>query len=176
LFRRLLHNMTNSVGDRGLEHHTLSLEASEIHAHELARLEHRSCTIILPPREVKCKMFATDWLPLSVVWRGRIAHQSAIFGSRRFCSVGAFPSHPIEPRTRPGCCMRFLGSIFKTATMTCNFPSPPSTQLGREVWPSHESMTPKRFEPEAIPREISSRSVSVSARSDRCRSAGTNSP
>src|SRR6202140_5968597 len=94
--------MTNSVGDRSLEHHTLSLEASEVHAHGLARLEHRSCTIILPPREVKCKVFATDWLSVSVVWRGRISQQSAIFGSGRFCSVGAFPSHGIEPRTRPG--------------------------------------------------------------------------
>jgi hypothetical protein len=50
--------VTNSVGDRSLEHHTLSLKASEVHAHELARLEHLSCTSILPPREVKRKVFA----------------------------------------------------------------------------------------------------------------------
>jgi hypothetical protein len=53
--------MTNSVGDRSLEHHTLGLEASEVNAHDLARLEHRSCTKILPPREAKCKVFAMDW-------------------------------------------------------------------------------------------------------------------
>jgi hypothetical protein len=46
--------VTNSVGDRSLEHYTLGLEASKVHAHELTRLEHRSCTKILPPREVKC--------------------------------------------------------------------------------------------------------------------------
>jgi ATP-dependent DNA ligase len=54
--------VTNSVGNRSLEHYTLRLKASEGHAHELARLEHRSCTKILPPREVKCNPFATDWL------------------------------------------------------------------------------------------------------------------
>ena len=53
----LFHNVTNSVGDRGLEHHTLGLQASKVHTHELARLEHHSCTKILPLREVKCKPF-----------------------------------------------------------------------------------------------------------------------
>jgi len=57
LFRGLFHNVTNSVGDRGLEHHTLGLQASKVHTHELARLEHHSCTKILPLREVKCKPF-----------------------------------------------------------------------------------------------------------------------
>jgi len=105
LFRRLFHNMTNSVGDRSLEHHTLSLEASEVHAHELARLEHRSCTIILPPREVKCKVFATDWLfGIGCVARANLA---AISNFRKWEILfgGAFPSRGIEPRTRPGCCM-----------------------------------------------------------------------
>ena len=59
-FRSLFHNVTSSVGDRSPEHYTLGLEASEVHAYDLARLEHRSCTKILPPREVKCKPFAMD--------------------------------------------------------------------------------------------------------------------
>ena len=42
LFRGLFHNVTNSFGDRGLEHHTLGLQASKVHTHELARLEHHS--------------------------------------------------------------------------------------------------------------------------------------
>src|SRR6266404_2288159 len=42
MFRSLFHNVTNSVGDGSLEHYTLGLEASEVHAHDLARLEHRS--------------------------------------------------------------------------------------------------------------------------------------
>ena len=58
LFRGLFHDVTNGVGDRGLEHHAFGLQASKIHAHELARLEHRFCTKILPLREVKCKPFA----------------------------------------------------------------------------------------------------------------------
>src|ERR1700730_17782675 len=101
--------MTHSVGDRSLEHYTLSLEASEVHAHELARLEHRPCTIILPPREVKCKVFATDWISVSVMWRGRIPQQLEILGRGIFCSVGAFPSGGIEPRTRPG---RYMMAAF----------------------------------------------------------------
>ena len=50
--------MTNSISDRSLKQYTFGLEAGEVHAHELARLEHGSCTTILPPREVKCKVFA----------------------------------------------------------------------------------------------------------------------
>jgi hypothetical protein len=53
--------VTNSVGDCSLEHYTLGLEASEVHPHDLARLKHRSHTRILPPQEVKCKVFAMDW-------------------------------------------------------------------------------------------------------------------
>jgi hypothetical protein len=30
----------DGVGDRSLEHHTLGLKASEVHTHDLARLEH----------------------------------------------------------------------------------------------------------------------------------------
>src|SRR6266851_3582769 len=49
LFRGLFDNVTNSVGDRGLEHHTLGLQASKVHTHELARLEHHSCPTKDPP-------------------------------------------------------------------------------------------------------------------------------
>ncbi len=59
LFRGLFDNVTNRVGDRSLEHHTLGLEASQVHTHELARLEHRSCAKIVPLREVKYKPFPT---------------------------------------------------------------------------------------------------------------------
>jgi hypothetical protein len=58
LFRGLFHNVANGVGDCGLEHHALGLQASKVHTHELARLKHRFCTMILPLREVKCKPFA----------------------------------------------------------------------------------------------------------------------
>jgi hypothetical protein len=40
LFRSLFHNVANSVGDRSLEHYTLGLQASKVHTHELAGLEH----------------------------------------------------------------------------------------------------------------------------------------
>lgn len=40
LFRSLVHNVGNSVGDRGLEHDTLGLQAGKVHTHELAGLEH----------------------------------------------------------------------------------------------------------------------------------------
>ena len=55
--RSLLHNVANSVGDRGLEHYTLGLQPSKVHTHKLAGLEHDSCTRILPLRHVKCKPF-----------------------------------------------------------------------------------------------------------------------
>src|SRR5260370_14713762 len=55
LFRSLFHNVGNRVGDRGLEHHALGLQAGEVHTHELARLQHDFYTKILPPRVVKCK-------------------------------------------------------------------------------------------------------------------------
>jgi hypothetical protein len=42
LFRGLLHDMGDGVGDRGLKHHAFGLEAGKIHAHELACLEHES--------------------------------------------------------------------------------------------------------------------------------------
>jgi hypothetical protein len=53
LFRSLFHNVADSVGDGGLEHHTLGLQAGQVHTHELARLQHDSK--ILPLRAVKCK-------------------------------------------------------------------------------------------------------------------------
>ena len=40
LFRGLFDDVANGVGDRSLKHHALSLEAREVDAHELARLEH----------------------------------------------------------------------------------------------------------------------------------------
>ena len=42
LFRSLLHNVANSVGDRGLEHHALGLQTGKVHTHELAGLENGS--------------------------------------------------------------------------------------------------------------------------------------
>src|SRR5229473_5551960 len=53
LFRSLFHNVANSVGDRGLEHHTLGLQAGQVRTHELARLQHDSKIVAL--RAVKCK-------------------------------------------------------------------------------------------------------------------------
>src|SRR5882762_9760979 len=53
LFRSLFHNVGNGVGDRGLEHDTLGLEAGQVHTHELAGLQHDSK--IVPLRAVKCK-------------------------------------------------------------------------------------------------------------------------
>ena len=57
LFRSLLHDVANCVGDRGLEHDALSLQASKVHTHELARLQHGFDTKILPLRAVKYKLF-----------------------------------------------------------------------------------------------------------------------
>jgi hypothetical protein len=42
LFRGLFHDVANGVGDRSLEHYSLGLEASKVHTHDLARLEHHS--------------------------------------------------------------------------------------------------------------------------------------
>jgi hypothetical protein len=47
LVRGLCHDMANCVGDRGLEHYAFGLQAGEVHAHELARLEHQSYMQIL---------------------------------------------------------------------------------------------------------------------------------
>ena len=53
LFRSLFHNVGDSVGDRGLEHHTFGLQAGQVHTHELAGLEHDSKIVAL--RGAKCK-------------------------------------------------------------------------------------------------------------------------
>jgi hypothetical protein len=53
LLRGLFDYVTNGVGDRGLEHYSLSLKASKIHTHDLARLEHADDHPTLP--EVKRK-------------------------------------------------------------------------------------------------------------------------
>jgi hypothetical protein len=55
LLGSLFHEMGNSVGDRGLEHDTLGLQAGEVHAHELSGLEDNSDTKIFPLRVAKCK-------------------------------------------------------------------------------------------------------------------------
>src|SRR5260370_42621537 len=47
LFRSLLHDVANRVGDRGLEHDALGLQAGQVHTHELAWLESGSHTKIL---------------------------------------------------------------------------------------------------------------------------------
>lgn len=57
LFRSLLHNVANGVGDRSLEHHALGLKAGQVHTHELAGLEHDSKIVAL--RAVKCKVSPT---------------------------------------------------------------------------------------------------------------------
>lgn len=53
LFRSLLHDVANSVGDRGLEHDAFGLQAGQVHTHKLARLQHDSKIVTL--RVVKCK-------------------------------------------------------------------------------------------------------------------------
>ena len=54
--------MTNSVGDRGLEHYALGLNASKVHTHGLAGLEHDSCTRILQLRDVQMQAVSDGWL------------------------------------------------------------------------------------------------------------------
>jgi hypothetical protein len=44
LFRSLFHNVPDGVGDRGLEHHALGLEASKVDAHDLTRFQRRFLT------------------------------------------------------------------------------------------------------------------------------------
>ena len=53
LFRSLLHDVANSIGDRGLEHDAFGLQAGQVDTHELAWLQHDSK--IVPLRAVKCK-------------------------------------------------------------------------------------------------------------------------
>jgi hypothetical protein len=53
LFGSLFHDVGNRVGDRGLEHHALGLQAGQVYTHELAGLQHDSK--IVPLRAVKCK-------------------------------------------------------------------------------------------------------------------------
>jgi hypothetical protein len=55
LFRSLFHNVGNSVGDRGLEHDALGLQAGKVYAHELAWLQHDTKILLL--RAVKGKPF-----------------------------------------------------------------------------------------------------------------------
>ncbi len=80
LFRSLFHDVGNSVGDRGLEHYALGLEAGEVYAHELAGLEHDSYRKIVPLRVVKCKAFrmipeacGESKRPLAPRWLGVLA-------------------------------------------------------------------------------------------------------
>src|SRR6266478_7356009 len=55
LFGGLFHDVGNRVGNRGLEHDALGLQAGEVHTHELSGLECRAHMKIVPPRAVKCK-------------------------------------------------------------------------------------------------------------------------
>ena len=52
----MLHNVADSVSDRGLEHDALGLEAGEVHTHELSGLECRGHGKMVPPEAVKCKL------------------------------------------------------------------------------------------------------------------------
>ena len=52
-FAGLFENVGNDVGDRGLKHHALGLEPSEVHSYDLARLKHPKAHPTLP--EVKRK-------------------------------------------------------------------------------------------------------------------------
>ena len=52
----LFDNVGNGVGDRGLEHDALGLEAGEVHTHELSGLECRGHGKMVPPEAVKCKL------------------------------------------------------------------------------------------------------------------------
>ena len=47
LFGGLFHDVANGIGHCGLEHYAFGLQAGEVHAHELACLEHRSYRQIL---------------------------------------------------------------------------------------------------------------------------------
>ena len=38
----LLHDVADRVSNCGLEHHTTSLQARQVHSHELSRFQHRS--------------------------------------------------------------------------------------------------------------------------------------
>jgi hypothetical protein len=51
----LFHNVGHGVGDRGLEHDALGLEAGEVHTHELSGLERCGHRKMVPPEAVKCK-------------------------------------------------------------------------------------------------------------------------
>jgi hypothetical protein len=60
LFRGLFDNVTDGIGDRSLEHYSLGLEASKVHPHALARLEHPKDHPTLP--EVKRKRSTDSFL------------------------------------------------------------------------------------------------------------------
>jgi hypothetical protein len=57
LFRSLFHNVSDRVGDRGLEHDALGLQAGQVYTYELAGLQHDPK--IVPLRAVKCKRSPT---------------------------------------------------------------------------------------------------------------------
>ena len=55
LFGGLFHDVGHGVGDGGLEHDALGLEAGEVHTHELSGLECCCHRKIVPPEAAKCK-------------------------------------------------------------------------------------------------------------------------
>ena len=63
LFGGLSDNVGNGVGNRGLEHDALGLEAGQVHTHELSGLECGCHRKIVPPRAVKCKLSPRVRLP-----------------------------------------------------------------------------------------------------------------
>jgi hypothetical protein len=83
LLRSLFHDVADSVGDRGLEHHTLGLQAGKVHTHELAGLQHDSKIVAL--RAAKCKPSPT----LFPGW------------NRETCLDGCEKEEPKEPKTSP---------------------------------------------------------------------------
>jgi hypothetical protein len=60
LFRGLSHDVANSVGNRSLEHYAFGLQAGEVHAHELARLEHQSYMQMLALCGLRCNLFPSE--------------------------------------------------------------------------------------------------------------------
>jgi hypothetical protein len=67
MFRGLFQDMGDSVGDRGLKHHALGMEAGQVHANELPCLQHWTTRIILPLPDAKCKLFPLAAIPKEAI-------------------------------------------------------------------------------------------------------------
>src|SRR5207245_2881034 len=60
LFRRLFHDVADSVGDCGLKHHALGLQSGQVHAHELPRFQHVTAIFRLSPSAgISCALLAS---------------------------------------------------------------------------------------------------------------------